>query len=116
MLSRDVEQEEGAHVVGVQTCTTTLEINFIVSQKTRNSSTSKSSHITLKHIPKHPPLSHKDICSTMFAAALFIIVRRWKQPRYPSTEEWIKKTRFTYTMEYCSAIKYKDIMSFAANV
>jgi hypothetical protein len=34
---------------------------------------------------------HKDMCSTMFIAALFIIVRNWKQPRCPSTEEWIKK-------------------------
>jgi hypothetical protein len=30
-------------------------------------------------------------CSTMFIAALFIIARRWKQPRHTSTEEWIQK-------------------------
>ena len=34
---------------------------------------------------------HKDTCSTMFIAALFIIARNWKQPRCPSTEEWIEK-------------------------
>ena len=38
-------------------------------------------------------------------AALFTIVRTWKQPRCPSTDEWIKKLWFIYTMEYYSAIK-----------
>ena len=41
----------------------------------------------------------------MFIAALFIIARTWKQPRCPSTDEWIKKLRYIYTMEYYSAIK-----------
>ena len=41
----------------------------------------------------------------MFIAALFIIARTWKQPRCPSTDEWIKKLWYIYTMEYCSAIK-----------
>jgi len=34
---------------------------------------------------------NKDTCSTMFIEALFIILRSWKEPRCPSTEEWIKK-------------------------
>ena len=41
----------------------------------------------------------------MFIATLFTIARTWKQPRYPSTDEWIKKLQFIYTMEYYSAIK-----------
>ena len=41
----------------------------------------------------------------MFTAALFIIARTWKQPKCPSTEEWIKKLWYMYTMEYYSAIK-----------
>jgi hypothetical protein len=45
----------------------------------------------------------------MFIAALFIMGRNWKQPRCPSTEEWIKKIWFTYTMEYYSAIKNKRL-------
>ena len=45
--------------------------------------------------------------------ALFIIARNWKQPRCPSTEEWIQKMWFIYTMEYYSAIKNEDILSFA---
>ena len=41
----------------------------------------------------------------MFTAALFTIARTWKQPRCPSTDEWIKKLWYIYTMEYYSAIK-----------
>ena len=41
----------------------------------------------------------------MFIAALFTIARTWKQPRCPSTDEWIKKLLYIYTMGYYSAIK-----------
>ena len=41
----------------------------------------------------------------MFIAALFIITRTWKQPRCPSTNEWIKKLWHIYSIEYYSAIK-----------
>ena len=43
-------------------------------------------------------------CTPMFIAALFIIARTWKQPRWPSADEWIRKL-WSYTMEYYSAIK-----------
>jgi hypothetical protein len=49
----------------------------------------------------------------MFIAALFVIIRNWKQPRCPTTEKWIEKMWFIYTMEYYLAIKNKDILSFA---
>ena len=48
----------------------------------------------------------------MFIAALFIIARAWKQPKCPSTDEWIKKMWHIYTMEYYSAIKRNEIGSF----
>ena len=41
----------------------------------------------------------------MFIAALFTIARTWKQPRCPLIDEWIKKLRYIYTMEYYSNIK-----------
>ena len=41
----------------------------------------------------------------MFIAALFTLARTWKQPRCPSTDEWIKKSRYIYTMKYYSAIE-----------
>jgi hypothetical protein len=48
----------------------------------------------------------------MFIAALFIIARSWKEPRCPSTEEWIQKMWYFYTMEYYSAIKNDEFMKF----
>ena len=50
----------------------------------------------------------------MFIAALFTIARTWKQPKCPSTEEWIKVLWYVYMMEYYSAIKRNEIMPFAA--
>ena len=48
----------------------------------------------------------------MFTAALFTIARTWKQPKCPSTDEWIKKMWCIHTMEYYSAIKRNEIELF----
>ena len=48
----------------------------------------------------------------MFIAALFTITRTWKQPKCPSTGEWIKKMWHIYTMEYYSAIERNEIKLF----
>ena len=47
----------------------------------------------------------------MFIAALFIIARTWKKPRFPSTDEWIRKLWYIYTMEYYSAFKKNSFES-----
>ena len=47
-----------------------------------------------------------------FTAALYIIAKTWKQPKCPSTEEWIRKW-YVYTKEYYSAIKSNEIVPFA---
>ena len=47
----------------------------------------------------------------MFIAALFIIARSWKESRCPSTEKWMQKMWYIYTMEYYSAIKNNDFMT-----
>ena len=52
----------------------------------------------------------------MFMVALFAIAKTWKQPKCPSTEEWIKKMWYIYPMEYYSAIKRKEITAFAATL
>jgi hypothetical protein len=56
------------------------------------------------------PTGNKDTCFTIFLAALFIIARSWKEPRCPSTEDWIQKMWYIYTMEYYSAIKNNEFM------
>ena len=53
----------------------------------------------------------RDTCTPLFIAALFIIARTWKQPRCPSSDEWIRKLWYIYTMEYYSAIKKKTFES-----
>ena len=47
----------------------------------------------------------KDTCTPGFTEALFTAAGTWKQPRCPSTDEWIKKLWYIYAMEYYSAIK-----------
>ena len=47
----------------------------------------------------------RDTCTPIFITTQFIIARTWKQPRCPSTGEWIRKLWYIYTIEYYSAIK-----------
>ena len=61
----------------------------------------------------------KDICIPLFIAALFTIARTWKQPRCPSTDEWVKKLWYIDTMECYSAIKrnaFKSVLMKWMNI
>ena len=51
----------------------------------------------------------RDTCTPVFITALFTIARTWKQPTYPSADEWIRKLWYMYTVEYSSAIKKEHI-------
>ena len=57
----------------------------------------------------------KESCTEMFIAALFTIARTWKQPKCPSSDEWIKKMLHIYTMEYYSAIKRNEMELFVVS-
>ena len=59
-------------------------------------------------------LIQKDTCTPVFIAALFTIVKTWKQPKCPSMDDWFKKMWYMYTMKYYSAIKNNEILPFSA--
>jgi hypothetical protein len=56
----------------------------------------------------------KGTCTPMCIEALFTIAKLWKQPRCPTTDEWIKKMCYLYTMEFYSATKKNEILSFTS--
>ena len=68
--------------------------------------------IPLLGIYPEKTIIQKDTCTPMFISALSTIPRSWKQPKCPSTDEWIKKMWYIYTMEDYSAIKRNKIGSF----
>ena len=57
---------------------------------------------------------HRGTCTPMFIAALSTIAKLWKEPKCPSTGEWIKKLWFIYTMEYYTAMRKNEIWPFVA--
>ena len=60
-------------------------------------------------------LIHRGTCTPMFIAALSTIAKLWKEPKCPSTDEWIKKLWFIYTMEYYVAMRKNEIWPFVAS-
>ena len=75
----------------------------------------KSTHdpaVPLLSIYPEETKTEKDTYILFFIAALFTIARTWKQPRCPSTDEWIKKLWYIYTMECYSAIKGMHLSQF----
>ena len=58
-------------------------------------------------------LIRRDTCTPVFTAALSTIAKLWREPKCPSTDEWIKKMWCIYTTEYYLAIKKNEILPFA---
>ncbi|KAL6031654.1 hypothetical protein STEG23_018075 [Scotinomys teguina] len=100
-------------LVRMQIGTTTLESSMVNSQKIGNHSSSRPSHTTLGHILKECPVIPKGHMLNYVHSSIICNSQNWKQPRCPSTEEWIRKMWYIYTMEYYAAEKNNDIMKFA---
>ena len=91
-------------LVGMQTSTATME-NSVGFLKKLEIELPYDPAILLLGTHTEETRTERDMCTPMFIAALFIIARTWKQPRFLSTDEWIRKLWYIYTMEYYSAIK-----------
>ena len=61
-------------------------------------------------------LIQKDTCTPTFTAALVTVAKAWKQPKYPSTEEWIEKTWYRCTVENYLAHKNEQNNAICSNV
>ena len=90
-IGEDVEKEEYFPIlVGLQTGTTTLEINLDILRKLEIELPEDPTIPFLGTYPKDSIPGHRGTSSTMFIAVFFVIARSWKQPRCPMTEEWIQ--------------------------
>jgi hypothetical protein len=84
----------------------------------------KNLNIDLPHDPAIPLLGiypkecdtgySRGTCTPMFIVALFTIAKLWKQPRCPTTDEWIRKMWYLYTIEFYAAMKKNELLSFAS--
>lgn len=59
------------------------------------------------------PGSHRGVSTPRYNAALLTAAEKWKQPKCPSTDEWINKTGHSHAAEYYSALKKEEILSYA---
>ena len=70
--------------------------------------------LLLGFYPKNPETPiQKNLCTPMFIAAQFTIAKCWKQSKCPSVNEWIKKLWYIYTMEFYTAERNKELITFA---
>ena len=87
---------------------------MVVPRTIKNTRTIKPSNFILGYIlKKTESSSRRDVSTPMFTAALFAITKTWKQPKCPSTDEWISKMRHIHTLEYYLALKRKKILQYA---
>ena len=101
-------------LVGMQTGEATVENSMEFPQKTKNGIAFDPAIPLLVLYPKNPETPiQKNLCIPMFIAAQFTIAKSWRQPKYPSANEWIKKLCYVYTMEFYTAERKKELLPFA---
>ena len=104
-----------ALLVGMQTGKAAVENGVEVPQKIKNRTTLLPSNSTTRNLSKDTGvLIHRGTCTPMFIATLSTIAKLWKEPKCPSTDEWIKKLWLIYTMEYYVAMRKNEIWPFVA--
>ena len=94
----------------MQNGTVTLEDSLVVSYKTGHTLTMGSSNHGSRYLPK----GVENLCphrTRMFIAAIFIIAKAWKQPRFPLVGEWINKLWYIHTMQYYTVLKRNELSS-----
>ena len=94
-----------ASLVGMQAGTTPLDVSVAISQKIRKQLSSRPSLLGI--YPKDAQLCHKDMCSTMFIAALFVTARTWKQPSSRPSN-----ITFGYISKGCSIVLQGLVLSY----
>ena len=104
-----------ALLVGMQTGAATLENSVEVPQKLKIDLPYDPAVALLGIYPRDIGiLMHRGTCTPMFIAALSTIAKLWKELKCPSTDEWIKKLWFIYTMEYYMGMRKNEIWPFVA--
>ena len=91
-------------LVGVQTCTATIQGSVVVPRKMDIDLPQVPDVLLLDMCLKDTSSYYRHTCSAMSTAALFAITRNWNRPKCLSTDGWLKKTWNIYTVEYYSAI------------
>ena len=92
-------------LVRIQTSTASMENSVEIPLKKLEIELPYNPAIPLLGIHSKDSRTERDMCTQMFIAALFTIVRTWNKPRCPLADECLRKLWYTYTMEYYSAIK-----------
>ena len=100
-------------LVGMQTGAATVENSMDFLKKLKTEQPFDPAILLLGLYPKNPETPiQKNLCTPMFTAALFIIVKCWKQPKCPSIHEWIKTLWYIYTMAYYATERKKELLLF----
>lgn len=92
-------------LVEVQTFTVTIEISVVVPEEAGNRFNSRPSYTSHAAVPKGFYILLQSHLLNHTSCGQFITARNWKQLRYLSIDEWIKKIRYSYRMKYYSDIK-----------